>query len=181
MWGFWAFVICVNLLVSSLGNTRVFVLSPFHLWNKTQALGYYAAHRLNRLVDGEMISPHLALRHSARKHNVPKRLAFAIAKAESDFIPDRISRCGAMGTMQLMPGTARELGLTDPFHPEQNVDGGVRYLARLMRRYRGDFRRVAAAYNAGPNRVPRSGAYRVPAETRRYVDTVLRYTRRFQR
>jgi soluble lytic murein transglycosylase-like protein len=126
-----------------------------------------------------MPNPRQVLARSAQRHNVPRRLAFAIAKAESDFIPYRISPTGAMGIMQLMPDTAKALGIRDPFHTQENVDGGVRYLAKLMQRYRGDMRRTAAAYNAGPGNVPRVGAYGVPKETRRYVDKVIRYFRQF--
>ena len=84
-----------------------------------------------------------------------------------------------MGVMQLMPDTAKDLDIRDPFDAGENADGGVRYLAKLWKRYRGNMRRVAAAYNAGPGSVPRVGTYRVPRETRRYVDKVIRYTRQF--
>jgi soluble lytic murein transglycosylase-like protein len=172
-----AFVVGVNLSVSYIGRSDTFFLSPFHLFDKTRALGFYAAHQLRRLGGTEMPSPEKALQRSARKHNVPRKLAFAIAKAESDFIPHRISPTGAMGVMQLMPDTAMDLGIRDPFHTGENADGGVRYLAKLWKRYRGDLRRIAAAYNAGPGNVPRIGAYQVPRETRRYVSRVIRYTR----
>lgn len=175
-----AFIAGVNFSVSYFGRTEAFLLSPFHLADKTRALGFYAAHQINRLVDtSEMPNPRRALLRSARKHNVPKNLAFAIAKAESDFIPSRISSTGAMGLMQLMPDTAKDLGIRDPFHAGENADGGVRYLSMLWKRYKGDRRRIAAAYNAGPGRVPRVGTYRVPPETRHYVDKVIRFSRRF--
>lgn len=176
-WWTLAFVVGVNLSVSYLGQTDAFFLSPFHLIDKTRALGLLAVHQIHRLGKPEMPSPRRALLLSAQKHNVPAKLAFAVAKAESDFIPSRISRTGAMGLMQLMPDTARELGVKDPFHSGENADGGVRYLARLWRRYGGDMRRIAAAYNAGPGCVPQVGAYNVPAETKRYVDKVIRYSR----
>ncbi len=175
-----AFVVGVNLSVAYFGQSDPFFLSPFHLWDKARALGLLAAHQVRRLGVPEMPSPRQALAHSARKHKVPQSLAFAVAKAESDFIPSRISHTGAMGVMQLMPDTARALGIQDPFHPGQNADGGVRYLAKLWKRYRGDVRRVVAAYNAGPGSVPRSGAYRVPPETHRYVRKVIRYSYRFR-
>jgi soluble lytic murein transglycosylase-like protein len=179
VWTMTAYIVVVNLAVSYLGHSSNFVLSPFHLWDKTRALGFFAAHHIRRLGMDEIPSPRAALHRSVERHKVPRRLAFAIAKAESDFIPTRISRTGAMGMMQLMPDTVEDLGVDDPFHPEENADGGVRYLARLWRRYNGDMRRVAAAYNAGPGRVPRTGAYRLPPETRHYVNRVLRLSRQF--
>jgi soluble lytic murein transglycosylase-like protein len=78
-----------------------------------------------------------------------------------------------MGLMQLMPGTAAMLGVDDAFDPAQNAEAGTRYLAQLLRRYRGDRVRVLAAYNAGPGRVPLHGAIELPAETRSYVRHVL--------
>lgn len=178
-WVTLAFIVAVNFSVSTFGRGDAFLLSPFHLLDKTRALGLYAAHRMRRVGASELPSPRRALLRAAQRHDVPTRLAFAIAKAESDFIPYRISHTGAMGVMQLMPDTARSLGVRDPFHPEENADGGVRYLARLLKRYGGNMRRVAAAYNAGPGRVPRVGNYRVPGETRHYVDRVIRYARQF--
>jgi soluble lytic murein transglycosylase-like protein len=175
-----AFVVGVNLAVSHFGRSDPFLLSPFHLWDKTRALAFYAVHQVKRLGGSEMPSPRHALIRSAKKHNVPKTLALAIAKAESDFIPHRISRTGAMGIMQVMPDTAEAMGIRDPFHTGENADGGVRYLALLWRRYRGDVRRVVAAYNAGPGSVPPAGNYRVPSETTRYVARVVRYSRQFQ-
>jgi len=100
-------------------------------------------------------------------------LALSVAEVESGFAPHRISSAGAMGVMQLMPATARELGVGDPFDPRQGVDGGVRYLAFLRRRYGGDTRRVAAAYNAGPGRIARRGPLALPDETRAYVAQVV--------
>lgn len=173
------FVVAVNLSVSYFGRTDAFLLSPFHLVDKTRALGFYAVHQVRRLGAPEPPSPHRAIARSAQKHKVPVNLAFAVAKAESNFIPHRISPTGAMGLMQIMPDTAKDLGIRDPFHAGENADGGVRYLAKLSKRYRGDVRRIAAAYNAGPGSVPRVGAYRVPSETRRYVQRVMRYSRQF--
>jgi hypothetical protein len=179
---FWltlAFIVGVNLSVSYFGRSHTFFLSPCHLFDKTRALGFFAAHQVRRLGAAKMPCPRQALLRSAQKHHVPENLALAIAKVESDFLPYRISPTGAMGVMQLMPDTAGDLGLRDPFHTQENTDGGVRYLAKLWKIYRGDIRRVAAAYNAGPGNVPRAGAYLGPPETRRYVDKVIRYSRQF--
>jgi soluble lytic murein transglycosylase-like protein len=84
-----------------------------------------------------------------------------------------ISSTGAMGVMQLMPNTARELGVSDPFSIEQNIDGGVRYLKQLLTSYRGNVKRTLAAYNAGPARISKSGALSMPAETQGYVARII--------
>jgi soluble lytic murein transglycosylase-like protein len=78
-----------------------------------------------------------------------------------------------MGLMQLMPNTAQELGVLDPFDVRENADAGVRYLKQLMTTYRGDLRRAVAAYNAGAGRVPLRGPLLLPAETRTYVSRVV--------
>ncbi len=98
----------------------------------------------------------------------------AIARTESGLHDHRISRAGAMGLMQLMPDTASRLGVQDPFDTKENVDGAARYLRSLWRQYGGDKKRVVAAYNAGPGRVPKRGQLRgLPLETRHYVKRVL--------
>ena len=86
-----------------------------------------------------------------------------------------------MGIMQLMPFTARDMGVKDPFDSRENIRGGVKYLGLLWRRYRGDKRRVAAAYNAGMGRIPRRGKLNLPGETRHYVKKVIRETNRLAR
>lgn len=169
------FVVSVNGIVILLGASGAFILSPVHMWNKSQAIGLYATHKVRQLVRPAPLSPQNALWRASRKYGVPPKLVLAIAKAESDFLPHRVSRTGAMGLMQIMPDTAKDLGVKDPFHPEDNADGGAKYLSQLWRRYDGDIRRVVAAYNYGPGRVPRSGPYYVPPETKAYVNRVIQY------
>ena len=90
---------------------------------------------------------------------------------ESAYQPDAVSSAGAQGLAQLMPGTARDLGVTDPFDPAQNVAGGGAYIAQMLARYE-DVRLALAAYNAGPGRVDRVGGIPRIAETQAYVESV---------
>jgi soluble lytic murein transglycosylase len=113
---------------------------------------------------------------SARQQGLPPELVKAVIAAESDFDPEAVSRTGALGLMQLMPGTARYLGVIDPLRPEDNVAGGTRYLREMIERY-GDLSRALAAYNAGPAAVDRHGGIPPYRETRDYVKRVLTYYR----
>ena len=110
-----------------------------------------------------------AIEKAATKHNVDPNLVRALVKVESNFNPNAVSRKGAMGLMQLMPQTARQLNLTNTFNPEQNVDEGVRHLKQLLESYGGDVRLSLAAYNAGSGAVARSAGIPRYAETRNYV------------
>jgi soluble lytic murein transglycosylase-like protein len=118
------------------------------------------------------------IRSASLDHGVPAALVKAVIAAESSFDAAAVSPKGAMGLMQLMPGTAQELGVDDAFHSEQNVQGGTRYLRELYDRY-GDWLRTLAAYNAGPEAVDRYDGVPPYDETREYVKRVLSYYRRF--
>jgi soluble lytic murein transglycosylase-like protein len=112
---------------------------------------------------------------AAEKHGLPVGLVKSVVRAESNFQPDAISPKGAIGLMQLMPGTAKELGV-DPKVPEQNVDAGARYLRDLLIKYEGKEDQVAraiAAYNAGPGAVDKYKGVPPYIETQSYVRRVL--------
>ncbi len=112
------------------------------------------------------------------EHDVPPALVKAVIAAESLFDADAVSRKGAQGLMQLMPTTASELGVADPFSADQNVRGGVRYLREMLDRY-GDMQRALAAYNAGPKAVDRYHGVPPYPETRAYVQRVMTYYRHY--
>src|SRR5688572_95387 len=111
---------------------------------------------------------------AAQRHGLDPNLVLAVVGVESGFQPDAISHKGAQGLMQLMPGTARELGVTDALDPAQNLDGGTRYLRMLVAQYGGDLGRALAAYNAGPGAVARYRGIPPYRETHHYITRVLK-------
>lgn len=116
-----------------------------------------------------------------KRYNIDPDLIKAIIKAESGFDRYAVSSRGAQGLMQLMPATARELKVFDPFNPEQNIDGGVRYLRSLLKMFNGNLVLSLAAYNAGPTLVRKTGGVPRINETRRYIKKVLAYYDQFNK
>jgi hypothetical protein len=127
------------------------------------------------LTDRQIIAQNV--QKAAVKYKLPPALINAVIQAESNFKAKAVSSAGAQGLMQLMPATAKELGVKNPFDIEQNIDGGAKYLRKMLDRFGGNVRKALAAYNAGPGTVIKYNG-RVPyPETRQYVRRVLRFSR----
>ena len=124
---------------------------------------------------------HRSILRAAQTYKVDAALIRAIIFAESNYNPQAVSRAGARGLMQLMPTTARWLGVEDPFDPELNIDGGVRYFKRLLDRFDGDVELALAAYNAGSRHVRNYGGVPPFKATRLYIKKVLKYHQKYRR
>lgn len=114
------------------------------------------------------------IREASEKYDVSPDLVRAVVEAESNFKVDAVSVAGAQGLMQLMPATARELGVDDPFDIRQNIDGGTCYLRQMLDLFGGDVRKALSAYNAGPGNVRKYNGDVPFPETRQYVSRVLK-------
>lgn len=112
------------------------------------------------------------VRDAAARHRMDPALLKAVISAESGWNPQAVSRKGAVGLMQLIPGTAQRYGVGNPYDPVQNVEGGTLYLKSLLNRYNGNLVKTLAAYNAGEHAVDQSGGVPAIPETRRYVQKV---------
>jgi soluble lytic murein transglycosylase-like protein len=121
------------------------------------------------------------IRKASAMFGVRSTLIKAVIKAESDYDHHAVSRKGAAGLMQLMPGTAEEMKVGNPFNPSENILGGTRYLASLLRRFHDDTTMALAAFNAGPAKVEACGSIPPIRETQDFVGKVLYYYRLFER
>ncbi|MCL7743399.1 lytic transglycosylase domain-containing protein [Guyparkeria hydrothermalis] len=147
---------------------------PYKLWRKGEATkpkGWQDGYRVLPKLDRERFAD-VVNRFSVR-HGVDPSLVRAVIHAESAFRPDVVSPKGAGGLMQLMPGTAKRFNVVDRFNPEENIAGGVAYLALLLKMFRGDRELAVAAYNAGENAVKRYGGIPPYQETKTYVRRVM--------
>jgi soluble lytic murein transglycosylase-like protein len=120
-----------------------------------------------------------AVMASSAKYNLPPALVLGFMKQESSFNTEARSWCGAQGLMQLMPGTAKQLGVTDAKNIEQNVEGGCKYIRQMLDHFDGDLKKAIAAYNAGPGAVEKYNGVPPFAETKAYVPAVLAHAEKF--
>lgn len=155
-----AIVILVSMHLREEDHARTTSFSPFHYdsFEKTEARGELWSYVAN----------------VARANAVAPELLWAMITAESNFNPKARSGKGAMGLMQIMPDTAKELKISDPFNPAENIEGGARYISLLLDQFKGNHEKALAAYNAGPASVKKFGGIPPYRETRQYVSKVMK-------
>ncbi|MBA2938117.1 lytic transglycosylase domain-containing protein [Paenibacillus sp. CGMCC 1.16610] len=161
-----------NNIPSSLGALNK-AYSPLQSWSRTTSTSQFDD----------------LIKEASAKYGVDESLVKAVIQQESDFNHQAVSPAGAKGLMQLMDGTGRGYGVTNPFDPKQNVDAGTHFLSNLIQKYNGNEGVALAAYNAGPGRVDRLGIkndqdlsnklHQLPKETQAYVSQVLGHKMKF--
>ena len=175
------FLIVVSMLLASLSVTKAAMYSyvdqfgRLHFTNVPADPRYREDPRLDAIrktaVQGRYGQ---FIRTAAERYSLDPELIRAIIKVESSFNPFAVSEKGAMGLMQLMPGTAEEMHVREPFEASDNIMGGSRYLRKMLNLFEGDLRLGLAAYNAGPNKVLKNRRIPKIPETEQYVEKVLR-------
>ena len=121
------------------------------------------------------------IQRAAQQFGVEPHLIKSIIMAESSFDPNAISKSGAQGLMQLMPPTANDMEVNNPFDPEENIFGGTRYISLLLKKFKQDKKLAIAAYNVGPSVVSNHNSVPLIPQTKRFVEKVMRYYREFKK
>lgn len=170
---------------SSAGVTSFSDIAPINKESQLYKIDCYAC-QVDSLINWRTAKLYLTdfshnINYAAQVNKVDPAFIRAIIHAESHFNPRATSKQGAQGLMQLMPETAKELGVTKPLNAKQNIYGGVKHLARLLKKYRGDNKLTAAAYNAGEGAVKNYKGIPPFAETQVYVQRVDILHRRYKR
>ena len=170
---------------SSAGVTSFSDIEPIGVDFSRYRFDCYAC-KVDSLIDWRQAKLYLNpykqdINQAALKHGIDPAFVRAVIHAESHFNPKAVSKQGAQGLMQLMPATARELGVKNSLSAQQNIKGGVKHLARLLRKYKGDNELASAAYNAGEGAVKRYGGIPPYKETQVYVERVAILHQRYGR
>ncbi len=154
----------------SFANTLKDVVKPVPEKPSPEVVTNPKTSELSALVPETILS---SIREASQKYGVSQDLIESVIRAESNFNPKAVSSVGAQGLMQLMPGTAKDMGVNRPFDIQQNIDGGVKYLRRMLDLFGQDTKLALAAYNAGPGNVKKYGGVPPYAETQKYVKKIL--------